>query len=306
MQYTVFVTKERYMKFKMFIRQLACIVCICSTVSTKIIVWDLVNVLFKPDTVDMGMHIIIRTTNMNPFKVFNLWSNIPSKDRMRQMINDVLNAACPDGSKNSIVMEDAIEIPLSDVYVDYLAGIKTSQAVMDDIAKGIKHLASKKYFNNQQQCMLLEATLQTIFTPALYAHYMRPIRRGCNLLKRCAIARTADGNLRNEMMILSNWDRESFPLMLQNKQNQQVFKYFTPQNIFISGQFGRIKGLKPYPWVYRHIIAQKGAKPADFVVIDNSPSNIAAARSCGMHALLLKNDHDYRSLEQELKALGVL
>lgn len=48
---------------------------------------------------------------------------------------------------------------------------------------------------------------------------------------------------------------------------------------YVSGELGL---LKPHPEIYRHVLADLGAAPAEAVFIDNRAANVAGARSLGI------------------------
>lgn len=272
-------------------------------VQSKIIVWDLVDVLFEAHRLSMGMHIVKEATGSSLWNMLKIIKVVPSEAHMKQMMHDVLKNI--PSSEEHPCFEDDEGVCISKVHCDYLACKIASQTVREDVKKSINHLAAQGYFTNELQQKLVAATLDTVFTPKLYAYYMRPIRKGIALLKQCAEKRTAQGALQNQMMILSNWDCESFPYLLQEKANQAIFKYFTKEHIFISGQFESLDALKPCTWIFNYLIDYKNVKPSDFVLIDNSPANIAAAQAVGMHAILLQKNN-YATVAKELKKLGVL
>lgn len=275
-----------------------------SMLDGKIIIWDLVDVLFEPNKMGMGIYIVKQATGSGFWNMLKIATVVPSEAHMKQMMRDVLEQIKSNETKNRC-FKDEEGLCISPIHCDYLACKIPSEQLKEKIQKSVEQLAAEKYFKNDLQKKLVASTLETVFTPKLYALYMRPIKKGIALLKECAEKKNREGKPANQMMILSNWDCESFPILQQEQANQKVFQYFKKENIFISGQFNSIEALKPCQWIFNYLIDYKNLKPSDFVLIDNSPANVASARNSGMHAILLEKSN-YKKVQAELKKLGVL
>lgn len=275
-----------------------------SLLESKIIVWDLVGVLFEPNRMKMGTHIVGKASGGNPLTILKITTDIPTEAHMKKVIKDVLDKIESPSPKNHLTKDDNGN-SLSDIYCEYLACNIPSSTMLSEIAQSIEDLAKEGYFKNTLERKLVAATMETIFTPRLYAHYMHPIKKGIALLKLCAEKMDKNGKPANQMMILSNWDCESFPILQRKKTSQKVFKYFKDENIFISGQFNSVEGLKPCQWVFNYLMDYKKLKAEDFILIDNAPENVDGARECGMQAIHIKK-HDYAAAEAELRKLGAL
>jgi FMN phosphatase YigB (HAD superfamily) len=263
-----------------------------STASGKYIMWDMGHVLVEPNKLAMAFGHI---------GVFNVIGY--SEDEVRTMIYDIQNTARLFKPENTTIVDDRGH-PLCLMHCQYLAGMYSSKQLWSELQASINLLEEVGYFRGKRQRRLAEKILQIIYNPEVCARYMVPNKKGVSLLKKCA-EKTADGKPCHEMMILSNWDKESFPLLQANPRNNKIFKHFVPQNIIISGAFGHMEGNKPFHWLYNYVIASKQAQPSDFVFIDDQIANVEAARACGIYAIHLKNG-DYKAVEAELKQIGVL
>jgi 2-haloacid dehalogenase len=94
---------------------------------------------------------------------------------------------------------------------------------------------------------------------------------------------------------LSNWSADTFPIA---RQQFEFLSWF--QGIVLSGE---VRMVKPDPAIFRHLIDTYRLRPRATVFVDDSPTNVAAARELGMIALDFTDPH---GLRRDLRALGVL
>lgn len=279
---------------KLFKQSVFSLFTLVGTASGKYIVWDMGHVLIEPQKLAM---------TFGHIGLFNIIGY--SEDEIRTMMYDIQNTArlfCEH--KNDTIVDDRGRL-LPTMHCEYLAGMHTSEQLRAELQASIDLLEGVGYFTGKRHRRLAEKILEIIYNPEVCAYYMAPIKKGVNLLKKCAEKTDSEGKLCHEMMILSNWDKESFPLMQANPKNNKIFKHFAPENIIISGSFGHMEGNKPFHWLFNYVIANKQAQPADFVFIDDQIANVEAARACGMYAIQVKNG-DYKAVDAELQRIGVL
>ncbi|MEX1997489.1 MAG: HAD-IA family hydrolase [Candidatus Andersenbacteria bacterium] len=84
----------------------------------------------------------------------------------------------------------------------------------------------------------------------------------------------------------------------QALKNISFLKMLKPH--FLSFKIG---ALKPSPEAYQHVITKLGCEPSELLLIDDSRSNIAGAKACGVKAYLFR---DVTRLETQLIKLGIL
>jgi 2-haloacid dehalogenase len=93
---------------------------------------------------------------------------------------------------------------------------------------------------------------------------------------------------------LSNWAVETFP------STRDQFPFLDEfDGILLSGQVGVGK---PDPAIFRLFLERFGLTAESTVFIDDSPTNVAVARSLGIQALLFK---DAAQIRLELQTLGL-
>jgi 2-haloacid dehalogenase len=93
---------------------------------------------------------------------------------------------------------------------------------------------------------------------------------------------------------LSNWSRETFPLVRSRFEEFDLF-----DEMFLSGHYGCAK---PDARFYRAALQRIGVDAARLVFIDDSASNIAAADKLGFATISFKGAAELR---RDLRALGL-
>ncbi len=97
------------------------------------------------------------------------------------------------------------------------------------------------------------------------------------------------------LFALTNWSAETFPVALERFEFLGWF-----DGIVVSGEVGLVK---PDARIFRHLAERHRLEPASTVFIDDSPTNVEAARSLGFMGVVF---HDAPGLRRDLEALGVL
>jgi HAD superfamily hydrolase (TIGR01509 family) len=97
------------------------------------------------------------------------------------------------------------------------------------------------------------------------------------------------------MVAITNWSRETFPRAVAAYPVLQLF-----QDVVVSGECGLIK---PDPEIFRLALNRFGVPAERCLFIDDSPMNVAAARSVGMAATVFDGAEQLR---RTLTRLGLL
>ena len=92
---------------------------------------------------------------------------------------------------------------------------------------------------------------------------------------------------------LTNWSAEKFPWA---KENFPFFNLF--DGIVVSGEE---KIIKPNPEIYKRLLNRYNLKAENCIFIDDSPTNVAAARALGMEGIVFVSP---LSLKKQLSALA--
>jgi FMN phosphatase YigB (HAD superfamily) len=101
------------------------------------------------------------------------------------------------------------------------------------------------------------------------------------------------------LYILSNWDKDSFPLIYQKFQTS-IFSFFTPEHVVISGNAGFVK---PQEEFFSWFLSTYNLDPATCFFIDDQKENVAAAQAAGIESLQFSQANEIQ-IQALLKRYG--
>lgn len=261
---------------------------------SRVIIWDLGNTLFKVSKMGMAREIGFRD-----FALYKLWDGRDPVEIQKIAFNimaDLKKQTCT----HAVPKNGELEIPA--LMCDWFLGTCNGKSICEKVNKKIEELDKKNFFFNEREKRLVIATLRVMLDPAKFAGQMKPIKQATRLLADCYLKTDTQGKPLHRLMILSNWDPESFDYLYKSSHGQRIFDFFNPANIVISGDIGLIK---PDPAIFNYIIETYKLDPKNCIFIDDQQENIAAAQAAGMTGLLLI-DFDYKTLREQLRRLQVL
>ena len=116
-----------------------------------------------------------------------------------------------------------------------------------------------------------------MFTPERLVETRAKMPKAAHLLTKIS-AYAQEHNI--QLYILSNWDKQSFPLV--QKKFPAIFEHFKPENIMISGTVGLVK---PSPEIFEHFLKTYNLKAEECLFIDDEAANIKGAQYCGIFTL---------------------
>ncbi|MBA3953945.1 HAD-IA family hydrolase [Candidatus Dependentiae bacterium] len=259
----------------------------------KTIIWDVGDTLFT--TSKLGVAYSIGFTHFIAYMLLD-WRN----PNIYPIIFDILEKMDPSDSYPHEKATDFKGNPLPIVMHKWLAGKIEEKELLVSINDYLEKLDAQHYFVSEREKNLLKRAFEVMFNPQILARYTYPLAKGIQLLRDCAEAKDTNGELKNTLMILSNWDAVSFNLVQQHYPD--IFNYFNTHHIVISGAIGLIK---PHVAAFEYIINTCKLNPADCIFIDDQSVNVRAAATCGITGILLVNGN-YTALREQLKELNVL
>jgi FMN phosphatase YigB (HAD superfamily) len=254
----------------------------------KVIIWDLGNVLFKTSRFQMAYNIGILDFIVYPFSTGNNPVYIKEKafDMLGMLSTDHLGPF-----KIARATDQGKELPPA--FCTWLAGLQSGHDIISQSKQLGEILRHQGYFYNDREYKLVQNTIQSIFDPQIFANSTHPIEKGIRLLKKCSRAGY-------RMMVLSNWDPQSFDILYNSKKGQRVLKYFEPHDIVISGHTSIIK---PDPRAFTDLLTRYNLKPEECIFIDDEKHNTDSATSCGIDSIHMNTS--YKRLEKKLKLKGI-
>lgn len=265
------------------------------SIYSKTLIWDLGNTLISTNKFGIAREIGLKDFFL--YSIFD-WHN-PSK--IHDHVFNILNLIETPSKKTSLV-STAEGKTLPSLVCQWLEGTKTGNEIYKQAHEIIKEYSKAGYFVSHRQKTLVNRAIKVMFDPKILAKNMKRIRPAVRLLKECANQKYCNGKTKHKLLILSNFDPETFKYVIKSKQCQEVFKYFDPENIIISGHIGL---LKPNPKIYDFIIKKYQLNPKDCIFIDDQIENINAAINAGMTGILLENQN-YRKLRKKLIELNII
>lgn len=263
-----------------------------SSLSAKVIIWDLGDVLFEKSSFGFMKHIGLSRLLGH---IFFDWKN-PWK--LDTLIFEVMSGIECDPLPDGVHCYTAHGKPLPPILCHWQAGTILGHDIAKKAKNHIDVLHQTGFFVSRREKKLVEKAVTAMFDPHLLAQNMKPIKAGVRLLEQCAQERNPDGTLRNYIIALSNWDPTSFDLF--HRLNHKVFQHF--DDLIISGKTGRIK---PRPAAFEYLIERHRLDPEECLFIDDREENLLAAEALGFNTFHV-NKGNYKELKQVLADFGAL
>lgn len=192
--------------------------------------------------------------------------------------------------------------PLPPVVCEWLAGrVPLSKTGMFFKGSLEQHLP-EGFFSSKREARLVERLLQVMANPETFASLMRLITHGVTLVQECSEQYDHQGNPRNSLFVLSNWDPYSFKTMRAAPHLQPLFSQFDENKLIISGNIGLIK---PDQEIFAYVLSTYQLDPDQCILIDDQEENIAGAQRMGIKGILVQ-EGNYDELKAQLKAHNVL
>lgn len=244
--------------------------------SKKVIIFDLGDVVFKSSKAKQA-YPLISTILAHPSIIFTMMTF-----DIRYELFALLSNILPDGSDAQVMYNQGHKLP--QIWIDWMIGKQTARYIETE---ALSYLTKTDMDTNKKR--VLRKVVQTVFNPKKLTAAQKPIKPIVKLIKQLK----ENGY---KLYVLSNWDKESFPLMLQ--KHDKVFKLFN--GIMISGEAGIGK---PNPHFYTTLLQKYHLDPHECIFIDDEPKNVETAQNLGITAILNKSIIE---TYEELYKLGVL
>lgn len=175
---------------------------------------------------------------------------------------------CMPYDPNSCSMYDEFNQHMPQIMVEWMTG-RMSCNFIRAICKE-KAAMYSSWFSSQAERDLMHAMTAMMFTPEVLVLTQKFIQKSVDFVRQCK----KEGY---KVYILSNWDPESFPLLVQ--KDSAFFDLF--DGIVVSGNCGYVK---PDRQIYEYLLATYQLEASNCFFIDDVIQNVQAARACGITA----------------------
>lgn len=178
---------------------------------------------------------------------------------------------------------------LPPILVDWQKGLLSCHELLKISHDFLDQLFKEKKIRRAEY-ILIKALCNMIFIPEKLVETRAKMPRAAHLITKISAYAKEKGI---KLYILSNWDKESFPLVC--KKFPEIFSHFKPENIMISGNVGLVK---PSQEIFQHFLKTYDLKPEECLFIDDEAANIKGAQNCGILTLhctpkISKNLYNY-------------
>lgn len=273
----------------MFMRTtfLLCVVCFIPA-QAKTLIFDLHKVLIEDSTwaiVDhLGKMKCLRYSGFDSNKLLHRFNEFLTLLEPDELVKVKVECA---GKKEPQLK------PFPKLFVDCHRGTKSTKEVVDLVKKDIEK--NNKFFSSDLEKELISSIIEGML-PENIVNLLSPMDDMIHLLHECYQQVDEKGKRKHTFIILTNWDRDSFPTLYKNKKFKRIFECFDKENIVISSD---IKLVKPEPAMYQYVLKKFKLDAKDCVFIDDQELNVDAAKKLGMKVICHSDVAQTRKLLQE-------
>ena len=220
------------------------------------------------------------------------WKN-PSK--LQKIIFEVVHGADYQLNPPLTAARTTRGIEFPPLLTAYQAGRISSEDALALARASFERMKAQSHFVSDREAELVSKGISIMFDPKLPVSTYYSIKDGIQVLKELAALKDENGNRKYLLIGLSNWDKESFPLVKERFKDE--FALF--DDCVISGDMGTIK---PNREIYLETLRKHGLAAQECIFIDDQEENIKAAQALGIGSILFK---EYAQLRAELNARGI-
>jgi HAD superfamily hydrolase (TIGR01509 family) len=251
-----------------------------NVVEKPVIVFDLINVLFKESYIGFAQKIGYGTLANY---ALTHWKN--PGHRCLDMLHSISNH---ETQKPHVCLTiNGRTMPRC--LVELQTGKQTCAQTKEEIAQAIAHLDTAKFFSSIKEKNLMSSIMNLMLDPAVISHVTEPIKQMVTLAQKLK-------NNGYDLYLCANVPQE-FYTALQKKYPDiiQLFK-----GVIISSE---VKKVKPEKEMFEHLLNTHKLSAQNCIVIDTMPQSIDVAKQLGMRTILYNKASQ---LTNELKKYGVV
>lgn len=180
--------------------------------------------------------------------------------------------------------------PMPDLMVAWQMGLLDNQTLLTTAQKSIIANPNLDPITKKVSNKICEI----MFHADVFLKTRKKITAGVHMLSSLANAvekhnKNAQPQDHIQFYILSNWDKESCQMLLQDKRFKNIFTYIPKENCYFSGNHGFVK---PGPEIFQDFFKTYAiTDPYSCILIDDEYANVLAAQREGMQALHCNNNY---------------
>ena len=256
------------------------------SINAKTIIFDLHGVLLDRCPTKTGYH--IGYLNYASYSVSSATRGFSLEQRCQDFLMTLEQHELKDAKFK--------DQPLPKIIGQWLRGEKTADELVKEINSCVDK--SKDFFKSELEEKMIRSVID-LMLPDNLAFVVKPVNDMVRLVQECKMQKDRDGKPKHNLLILSNWDKESFPLIKKNCK--KLFKHFDEKNIVISSE---VKLLKPETEIFQHVIKKFNLDPKDCIFIDDQKENTKAAEGARIADVI--QHRNYEDTRQKLIDLKVI
>ncbi len=249
------------------------------------IIWESEDILMVQDPKK-------RLWEVGPTNFIGWYNPITVKEDYFKALDQLMphRPGCP------IIIRDGSILP--QIINDWLTNTKSAHEIKNFVLNGLKDLSKSQGKNTK----VSQAIADFVFSPERYARTMVVQKKAKSILKKCCASRDNFGRRVNKVVLLTNWNAESFACALHHSKIREVVSYFDDR--LISGDAHLAK---PDPELFHYALKHFKITPGELIIyIDSEINNIKVLQSLNipnLHCIYCK-DLNFKHLEKELIRLG--
>lgn len=265
------------------------VLCLISLMSHKCfsiaIIWECEDILMYQDSKK-------RLWEVGPTNFIGWYNPITVKEDYFKVLDQLMahRLGAPINIRDGYVLPQIIN--------DWLTNTQSAQEIKNFVLNRLKDMAK----NQGKNTKIAQAIADFVFSPERYARTMVVQHKGKSILKRCCTKKDRSGKKANKVLLLTNWNKESFACALQNHAIRDLISYFDDRLISGDAHMG-----KPDPAFFELALKKFGIVPGERAIyIDSEINNIKVIQSLNIPNLYCIHckDFDFKHLEKELIRLG--
>lgn len=192
--------------------------------------------------------------------------------------NEFLATLEPNQYAKDNISKDASSQSFPKLLVEWQKGKKSSKDVVEELKKEIKK--NNKFFTSNLEKEMITGICEAML-PDNLSKIVLPVDEMVRLLEEVNLHVDEKGNKKHKLIGLTNWDKESWPIVIADKKFKRLLDCFEKDHIVVSAYIGMAK---PEEEIYKHVMEKFKLNPSECIFFDDQPANVESAKKLGLDA----------------------